>query len=253
MAQKKAGPLAGKAAIVTGSARNIGRATALALAADGASIVVNAVQDKAAAKKVAGEVEATGGKAIVQMANVTDRKAVDAMVKAAVKAFGGVDILVCNASQRGQKPFLEMTFEEWSKVIDISLDGSFHLAQACLPEMMKRGWGRIITLGGISCHIGTPNRVHNLVSKAGLVGFTRGVAMEFAQHNITVNCISPGFINTERPASAGARPTPKVQSPVGRMGEPTEIAAMVRYLCTPEAAYITGQTLHVNGGMYLGS
>jgi len=253
MAQGKAGPLAGKAAIVTGSARNIGRATALTLAADGAAIVVNAVQDRKAAEKVAGEVEAAGARAIVEMADVTDRKAVDRMVQAAVKAFGGVDILVCNASQRGQKPFLEMTFEEWSKVVDISLDGSFHLAQACLPHMIKRGWGRIVTLGGISCHIGTPNRVHNLVSKAGLVGFTRGVAMEFAQHNITVNCIAPGFINTERPASAGARPTPKVQSPVGRMGEPAEIAAMVRYLCTPEAAYITGQTLHVNGGMYLGS
>ena len=253
MAQGKAGPLAGKAAIVTGSARNIGRATALTLAADGAAIVVNAVQDRKAAEKVAGEVEAAGARAIVEMADVTDRKAVDRMVKAAVEAFGGVDILVCNASQRGQKPFLEMTFEEWSKVVDISLDGSFHLAQACLPHMIKRGWGRIVTLGGISCHIGTPNRVHNLVSKAGLVGFTRGVAMEFAQHNITVNCIAPGFINTERPASAGARPTPKVQSPVGRMGEPAEIAAMVRYLCTPEAAYITGQTLHVNGGMYLGS
>ena len=130
MAQKKAGPLAGKAAIVTGSARNIGRATALALAADGASIVVNAVQDKKAAEKVAGEVEEAGGKAIVQMADVTDRKAVDAMVKAAVKAFGGVDILVCNASQRGQKPFLEMTFEEWCKVVDISLVGSFYFAQA---------------------------------------------------------------------------------------------------------------------------
>jgi len=253
MAQKKAGSLAGKAAIVTGSARNIGRATALALAADGASIVVNALKDRAAADTVAGEVEAAGGRAIVHLADVTDRKAVDKMVAAAVKAFGGVDILVCNASQRGQKPFLEMTFEEWSKVVDISLDGSFHLAQACLPHMVRRGWGRIVTLGGISCHIGTPNRVHNLVGKAGLVGFTRGVAMEFAQHNVTVNCISPGFINTERPASAGARPTPKVQSPVGRMGEPAEIAAMVRYLCTPEAAYITGQTLHVNGGMYLGS
>ncbi len=253
MARNNAGALAGKVAIVTGSARNIGRATALALAADGASIVVNALKDKAAADKVAGEVEKAGGKALVHIADVLDRKAVDRMVKAAVDKWGGVDILVCNASQRGQKPFLEMTFEEWSKVVDISLDGSFHLAQACLPHMMKRGWGRIVTLGGISCHIGTPNRVHNLVGKAGLVGFTRGVAMEFAQHNITVNCVAPGFINTERPASAGARPTPKVQSPVGRMGEPDEIAAMVRYLCSPAAAYITGQTLHVNGGMYLGS
>jgi 3-oxoacyl-[acyl-carrier protein] reductase len=252
MAKGKAGPLAGKVAVVTGSARNIGRATALALAADGASIVVNAVKDKVAAEKVAKEVEAAGGKALVHMADVTNRKAVDGMVKAAADKLGGVDILVCNASQRGQKPFLEMTFDEWRNVIDISIDGTFHLAQACLPHMIKKKWGRVVTLGGISWHIGTPNRVHNLVSKAGLVGLTRGLAMEMAQHNITVNCISPGFINTERPASAGARPSLKVNPPIARMGEPTEIAGMVRYLCTPEADYITGQTLHINGGMYLG-
>ena len=252
MAKGNAGPLAGKVAIVTGSARNIGRATVLALAADGAGVVVNAVKDKAAAEKVAKEVEAAGGKALVHMADVTDRKAVDGMVKAAVDKLGGVDILVCNASQRGQKPFLEMTFREWRNVIDISIDGTFHLAQACLPHMIAKKWGRVVTLGGISWHIGTPNRVHNLVSKAGLVGLTRGLAMEMAQHNITVNCISPGFINTERPASAGARPALKVNPPIARMGEPSEIAGMVRYLCTPEADYITGPTLHVNGGMYLG-
>ena len=226
--------------------------SALALAADGANIVVNAVQDTEAAETVAEEIASAGGEAIVHMADVTDRKAVKKMIDAAIGAFSSVDILVCNASARSQKPFTEMTYEEWRRVIDISLDGSFFLAQSAVLHMIEKGWGRIVTLGGISWHIGTPGRVHNLVAKSGLVGFTRGLAGELAQHNITVNCVSPGFINTERPASAGKRPPLKVNPPVARMGETDEIASMIRYLCQPEAAYITGQTLHVNGGMYLG-
>jgi len=253
MPKKPKGSLAGKVALVTGSARNIGRATALALAEDGAAVVINAIKDEDAAAKVAEEITKAGGRAMVCMADVVDKRAVERMVADAASTFGGVDILICNASQRGQKPFTEMTFEEWSSVVDISLDGSFFLAQASVLFMMEKGWGRIVTIGGISCHIGTPGRIHNLVAKAGLVGFTRGLAMEMAEHNITVNCVSPGFINTERPPSAGERPTPKVSSPLGRMGEPEEIASMVRYLCQPSSSYITGQTLHVNGGMYLGS
>ncbi|MFQ5765546.1 MAG: SDR family NAD(P)-dependent oxidoreductase [Rhodospirillales bacterium] len=252
MSEQSNGSLTGKVAIVTGSARNIGRATAMALARDGAAVGINALQDEAAANAVADEITGAGGKACVFMADVTDKKAVDRMVADAASAFGSLDILVCNASQRGQRPFTEMTFEEWSSVVDISLDGSFFLAQASVLYMIERGWGRIVTIGGISCHIGTPGRIHNLVAKAGLVGFTRGLAVEMAEHNITVNCVSPGFIDTERPASAGARPKLKVQPPVGRMGEPDEIASMVRYLCQPTSGYITGQTLHVNGGMYLG-
>ena len=252
MTDTSSGSLDGKVAIVTGSARNIGRATALALAADGASIVVNAIHDQDAADRVAREITDAGGKAISHLCDVTDRKAVKKMDAAAIEAFGSVDILVCNASSRGQKAFTEMNYDEWRRVIDISLDGSFFLAQSAVLHMIEKGWGRIVTLGGISWHIGTPGRVHNLVAKSGLVGFTRGLAVELAEHNITVNCVSPGFIDTERPASAGKRPPLKVNPPVARMGETEEIASMVRYLCQPEAAYITGQTLHVNGGMYLG-
>ncbi|MBC8339544.1 MAG: SDR family oxidoreductase [Rhodospirillales bacterium] len=246
------GPLTGKVALVTGSARNIGRNTALALAADGASVVINALEDEEAAEKVVWEISTNGGQAISCLCDVTDRRAVDNMVGKAVEELGGLDILVLNASQRGQKPFTEMSHEEYRRVIDISLDGAFFLTQACVLHMIEKGWGRIVTLGGISWHIGTKNRVHNLVAKSGLVGFTRGLAMEMAEHGITVNCVSPGFIDTERPASAGKRPPLKVHPPIDRMGSPVEIASMVRYLCQPEAAYITGQTLHVNGGMYLG-
>ena len=252
MTDKNSGSLDGKVAIVTGAARNIGRATALALATDGAAIVVNAVHDQDAADRVAGEITGGGGRAISFLCDITDPKAVKKMDAAAIEAFGSVDILICNASSRGLKAFTEMTYKEWRRVIDISLDGSFFLAQSAVLHMIEKGWGRIVTLGGISWHIGTPGRVHNLVAKSGLVGFTRGLAMEMAEHNITVNCVSPGFIDTERPASAGVRPPLKIPPPVARMGTTDEIAAMVRFLCQPEAAYITGQTIHVNGGMYLG-
>ncbi|NQV84283.1 MAG: SDR family oxidoreductase [Rhodospirillales bacterium] len=245
-------PLDGKVALVTGSARNIGRATAMALAADGASVVINALNDADAAGKVVSEIIANGGQAIACLGDVTDRRAVDSMVSMAVDTFGGMDILVCNASQRGQKPFTEMSHEEWRRIIDISLDGAFFLAQASVSHMIEKGWGRIVTLGGISWHVGTPGRVHNLVAKSGLVGFTRGLAVEMAEHGITVNCVSPGFIDTDRPASAGKRPPLKIHPPIDRMGTTDEIASMVRYLCQPDAGYITGQTMHVNGGMYLG-
>ena len=245
-------PLAGKTALVTGAARNIGRAIAHHLAHEGANIVVNAVSDPDAANHVVEELKEIGVGAIVCMANVTDKSAVDKMFSDAVDAFGGVDILVLNASSRGQVPFLEMTYEQWRNVIDISLDGAFYCSQAALPMMQKNGWGRIVTLGGISWHIGTPTRVHNLVSKSGLAGFTRGLAVEFAEDGITVNCVSPGFIDTVRPASAGALPDRKINAPVARKGTVDEIASMVRYLCSPESGYVTGQIMHVNGGMYLG-
>jgi len=244
--------LAGKVALITGAARNIGRAIAHHLADDGADIVVNAVSDQAAADEVVREIEAKGRRAIACMANVTDAGAVKAMAERARDELGGVDILVLNASARGQVPFLDMTFEQFHNVVDISIDGMFHLSQACIPMMREKGWGRIVTIGGVSWHVGTPTRVHNLVAKSGLSGFTRGLAVEFAQDGITVNSVSPGFIDTVRPASAGALPNRPVKAPVERMGTVDEVASMVHYLCLPESAYVTGQIMHVNGGMYLG-
>lgn len=245
--------LVGKVAIVTGSARNIGKATAITLARNGASVVINALQDTKAAERVVSEITENGGTAISILCDILDRKAVDRMVDETVSKLGNVDMLVLNASQRGQKPFTQMNYDEWRNVIDISLDGAFFLSQSCVPHMMKNGWGRIVTLGGISWHVGTPGRVHNLVAKSGLVGFTRGLAVELAEQNITVNCVSPGFIDTERPTSAGKRPSIKIHPPIDRLGTTNEIASMVCYLCQPEAGYITGQTLHVNGGLYLGN
>ncbi len=245
-------PFAGRVAIISGAARNIGKTIALRLASEGAAVVVNAVQDREAADAVAHEISEAGGQAMAHVGDVTDPETVKKMVDMAAAAFGRIDILVSNASVRGQKPIEEMTLEEWHRVLAVPLDGAFLLSKACLPHMKKQGSGRIITLGGISAYIGTKNRVHLLTAKAGLVGFTRGLAAEVANSGITCNVVSPGHIDTDRPASAGARPTIAVQPPVNRMGLPEEIASMVRYLCLPEAAYITGQTLHVNGGLYMG-
>ena len=245
-------PLTGRVAIVTGSARNIGRTIALRLAADGAAVVVNAVQDSAAADAVAHEISKAGGQAMAHVADVTNEEAVQKMVGMATMAFGRIDIIVSNASVRGQVPIEEMSLEEWHRVLAVPLDGAFLLSKACIPHMKKNNWGRIITLGGISAYIGTKNRAHLLAAKAGLVGFTRGIAAEVADCGITCNVVSPGHIDTDRPASAGVRPPLVVRPPIDRFGRPDEVASMVRYLCLPEAAYITGQTMHVNGGLYMG-
>lgn len=245
-------PLTGRVAIVTGSARNIGRTIALRLAADGAAVVVNAVQDSAAADAVAHEISKAGGQAMAHVADVTNEEAVQKMVGMAATAFGRIDIMVSNASVRGQVPIEKMSLEEWHRVLAVPLDGAFLLSKACIPHMKKNNWGRIITLGGISAYIGTKNRAHLLAAKAGLVGFTRGIAAEVADRGITCNVVSPGHIDTDRPASAGVRPPLVVRPPIDRFGRPDEVASMVRYLCLPEAAYITGQTMHVNGGLYMG-
>ena len=245
-------PLAGKTALVTGSARNIGRATVHRLADLGADIVVNAVGDLQAAETVAAEIRDKGRKSIACLADITDPGSVQEMVARAKTELGGVDILVLNASSRGQVPFLELDYETFRRVIDISVDGAFHCAQACLPHMQKKGWGRIVTLGGIAWHVGMKDRVHSLISKSALAGFTHGLAAEFAEDGVTVNCVSPGFIETARPASAGQLPQTKIDAFIPRKGTPEEVASMVCYLCLPESGYITGQIMHVNGGMYLG-
>lgn len=246
-------PLEGKTVLVTGAARNIGRAIALALASDGANIIVNTLRDEEAAKSVAAEVEALGVGCLVNVCDVTDRKAVDKMVGEAKAAFGSVDIFVSNASARGMVDFLDMSYEDWRRVIDISLDGAFHCSQATLPMMVEKGWGRIVTLGGIAWHSGFARRANNLAGKAGLTGFTRALAAEFGGKGITSNSVSPGAVDTVRPASAGTAPVRENLPPVPRKAHIDEVASAVRFLCQPEQAYINGQIIHVNGGAYMGT
>jgi 3-oxoacyl-[acyl-carrier protein] reductase len=246
-------PLAGKTALVTGASRNIGKAIAETYAAAGANVIINTLQDRGAADAVAAGITANGGKAIVEVADIVDRPAVEAMVARAQGEFGGIDIMVANASARGLVDFLEMDYATWRRIIDISLDGTFHLAQTTLPGMIERGWGRIITVGGISWHLGFKRRANNLAGKSGLVGLTRALAAEFGDRGITANNISPGQIDTARPASAGQRPQTANQPPVPRMGHVDEIASAALFLADPRQGYVNGQIMHVNGGLYMGT
>lgn len=245
--------LAGKVALVTGGARNIGRAISMALAAGGAAVVVNANTSRAEAEQTVAAIRAAGGRAALQLADVTDAKAVAAMVEAAAREFGRLDVLVNNAAIRAETPFADMKLEEWQRVLASVLDGAFICAQACLPHLARAGGGAIVNIGGLTAHQGAAGRAHVVTAKAGLAGMTRALALDLAPQDITVNCVVPGTIETlrglpgapERPAHRQGLP------PLGRRGEPAEVASAVRFLCGPGARYITGQSLHVNGGGYL--
>jgi 3-oxoacyl-[acyl-carrier protein] reductase len=245
--------LAGKVALVTGGARNIGRAIARALAAGGASVMVNAKTSRAQAEETVAMIEQAGGKAAVHIADVTDSRAVAAMVEATVQRFGRLDALVNNAAVRMEAPFEQITLEDWRRVISSILDSAFVCTQACLPQLIKSGGGTVVNIGGLTGHRGATGRAHVISAKAGLAGMTKALALDLAPQHITVNCVVPGTIDSqrglpgvpERPAHRAAPP------PIGRRGEPEEVAAMVRMLCGPDARYITGQAIHVNGGGYL--
>ena len=245
--------LGGKVAIVTGAGRNIGRAIALALAQDGASIVVNARSNSAEAEGVAREIETMGGKALVHIGDVADASAVQAMADAAMKQFGRIDILVNNAALRREKSFAEMSYADWREIMDVTLDGTFHCVKACLPALRKSGAGTIVNIGGLSAHTGARDRAHVVTAKAGIIGFTRALAHDLADDGITVNCVVPGLIGTPRPKD---RPEPahhlRHQTITGARGRPEDVAATVRFLCSPGARYINGQAIHSNGGAYLG-
>ena len=245
--------LEGKVALVTGAGRNIGRAIALRLARDGAAVAVNGRHDRAVVDAVVAEIAAAGGRAMACIADVSDERAVAGMADTVGTELGGVDILVGNAGLRRQTPFLEMGFAEWREILAVSLDGMFLLARALAPAMAARGGGAIVGLSGISTHVGTPNRCHVSASKAGLEGLMRALAVELAPHGIRCNCVAPGAVDTERGAAAGPMPSSLIERgiPLGRKSSVDEIAAAVRFLVGPEAGSVTGQTLHVNGGVFL--
>jgi 3-oxoacyl-[acyl-carrier protein] reductase len=247
-------PLHGKVALVTGAGKNIGRAIALVLARDGATILVNGRADKAAVDGVVGEIKAAGGNAVAAMGDVSDPAVAPRLAAEAEKQFGGVDILVSNAGLRRQTSFLDMSFEEWREIMSVALDGAFLLGKAFVPQMVAKGQGgAFVAMSGISTHLGTPNRCHVSASKSGLEGLMRALAVELAPHRITCNALSPGAIDTSRAASAGPMPANRVNRPIPlkRFGTVDEIAAMVRLLVGPEGTFITGQTIHVNGGEFL--
>src|SRR6202043_3634493 len=246
--------LSGRVALVTGAGRNIGRAIALALAQGGASVVVNARGNRTEAEAVMREIESAGGKALVHLGDVADAAAVQAMADMAVKQLGRIDILVNNAALRREKPFGEMSFAEGREILDVTLDGAFHCAKACLPALRKSGAGTIVNIGGLSAHTGSKDRAHVVTAKAGIIGFTRALAHDLAADGITVNCVVPGLIGTPPPKD---KPEPAHhlthRTTTGERGSPEDVAATVRFLCGEGARYISGQAIHTNGGAYLGS
>jgi 3-oxoacyl-[acyl-carrier protein] reductase len=250
-ALQKSTELTGKVALVTGATKNIGRAIARSLAAAGAIVAVNSRASKEDGDKVVAEIVAAGGQAQAYVADIADGVAVQAMVQSITDAYGGVDILVLNASIRKQTPITEMSFEEWRRIMSISLDGSFHCVKACLPTMTQRRDGAIVTLGGLMALAGAKNRVHGSVVKHGLVGMTRALALDLAEYGIRVNCVAPGQMNTPPAGEPLVVPSPSKTVPFGRKGEPEEIAATVRFLCSPGSSFITGQTVHVNGAQMM--
>jgi 3-oxoacyl-[acyl-carrier protein] reductase len=243
--------LAGKVALVTGGALNIGRAISLELAAAGAAVAVNTRSSREQADGAVDEIRRSGGQADTFMADVSDGAAVGEMVGGVLERFGRIDILVLNASIRREVRFRDMTFEQWREIMSISLDGSFHCIKACLPSMIENRGGNIVTLGGDNALSGAVGKASSSAAKNGLVGLTRALSKELAEYGIRVNCVSPGNMNTTRPAYRPAKESPKGRIPLGRWGEPDEIAAAVRFLCGPGGGFITGQTLHINGGQYV--
>ena len=244
--------LEGRVALVTGASRNIGRATALALAAGGAAVVVNARVSAEEARSVAAEIEARGGRAVAHVADVTDEAGVRGMVEDALKNFGRLDILVNNAAIRGVSTIDAIDVAEFRRITGIILDGAFICVKACLPALRAGGQGAIVNIGGMSGHTGAAGRAHVVAAKMGLVGLTRALAHDLAKDAITVNCVVPGLIETVRTATSGAHTAHSRDTLLGRRGAPEEIAAAVRFLAGPNARYVTGQDWHINGGAYLG-
>jgi len=244
--------LVGKTAIVTGAGRNIGRAIALALAAGGASVLVNARSNKAEADKVVKEIAAAGGKATAHLGDVADAKTAQGLADAALKAFGRIDILVNNAALRREKNIADMSYEEWREVMGVILDGAFLCSKACIPAL-KRNGGAIVNIGGMSAHIGSKDRAHVMTAKAALVGFSRALAHDLAADRITANCVVPGAIETSRPSTSLTPAHHLTHGTItGERGKPEDIAAMVRFLAGPGGRFVTGQSIHVNGGAFLG-
>jgi 3-oxoacyl-[acyl-carrier protein] reductase len=246
--------LDGRVALVTGSGRNIGRAIALRLAAEGAAVVVNSRSNQAQIQAVVAEIEAAGGRAIGCLADVTLEEDVTRLVQTACDTFGGLDILVNNAAVRHESPLAETTLSDWRRITGIILEGAFLCARAAAPHLGRNGWGAIVNIGGMTGASGALNRIHVVTAKAGLEGMTKALAWDMAAQDVTVNLVHPGMVDTPRD-HAGAPASPahhKVHRPLlGRRGDPAEVASVVAMLAGPDGRFMTGQILHVNGGTYL--
>src|SRR5262245_4641563 len=246
------GDLLNRVAIVTGSARNIGRAIALTLARAGAAVVVTTLQSADAAEETAQDIRANGGRAITKLADVREPAQVAALVAAAVDAFGRLDIVVNNAAVRHESDLATVSYQDYRTIVTTILDGAFLMSQAAMPFLIRSDCGSIVNIGGMTAHLGAPRRVPLLTAKIGLIGMTRGLAHDLAPHGITVNCVVPGLMTTARgkSATAGLHSAGKAP-PIARRGLPDDVASLVHFLCGPQSRYLTGQTLHANGGGFM--
>ncbi len=239
--------LDGKRALVTGASGGIGGAIARALHAQGAAVALAGTR-RAALDAVA---ESLGERAAVVVADLSDAAAADALVKEAEAALGGLDILINNAGLTRDGLVMRMKDEDWQRVLDVNLTAAFRLSRACLRGMMRQRWGRIIAVTSVVGHTGNPGQANYAASKAGIAGMTKAIAAEVASRGITVNCVAPGFIATAMTDALNDEQRQRIQAqiPAGRMGAAEEVASAVAYLASAEAGYVTGQTVHVNGGM----
>lgn len=242
--------LTGQIALVTGASRGIGQAIADALMQAGAKVIGTATTAEGAAA-IDARLKANGGRGVAL--NVTDPKACEDIIDLIVKDFGGIQILVNNAGITRDQLAMRMKADEWTDVIDTNLSAVFRLSQAVLRPMMKARSGRIINITSIVGHMGNPGQANYAAAKAGVSGMTRALAREIGSRNITVNCVAPGFIDTDmtRALSEEQQNALKANIPLARLGTPEDVAQAVAFLASPAAAYITGNTLHVNGGLYL--
>ncbi|MFZ4118331.1 MAG: 3-oxoacyl-ACP reductase FabG [Polynucleobacter sp.] len=242
--------LTGQIALVTGASRGIGQAIADALMQAGAKVIGTATTAEGAVA-IDARLKANGGHGVAL--NVTDPKACEGIIDLIVKDFGGIQILVNNAGITRDQLAMRMKSEEWTDVIDTNLSAVFRLSQAVLRPMMKARSGRIINITSIVGHMGNPGQANYAAAKAGVSGMTRALAREIGSRNITVNCVAPGFIDTDmtRALSEEQQNALKANIPLARLGTPEDVAQAVAFLASPAAAYITGNTLHVNGGLYL--
>ena len=245
--------VANNTALVTGASRGIGRATAIELAKAGAKVAVNYAGNRAAAEEVVAQIQAAGGQAFMVQADVGDAAAVDAMVKSVVEQFGSIDILVNNAGITRDNLIMRMKEEDWDAVIHTNLKGIFNCTKVVTKLMMKQRYGRIVNMTSVVGVMGNAGQSNYAAAKAGVIGFTKSMAKELASRNITVNAVAPGYISTDMTADLPDQAKADLQSqiPLQRLGNPADVASAVLFLVSPGADYITGQTLHVDGGMVM--
>ena len=246
-----------RVAVVTGAASGMGLAIARRLAADGHRVALLDLHAEAALR-AADELRQNGARTIAAEVDVTDRGAVDAALGKVRAELGPVAMMITAAGVDAFEPFDKITLASWERVVDVNLTGTFHSIQAAVPDMLEARWGRIVTISSSSAQSGSPHMAHYVAAKAGVIGLTRALALELARHGITVNCVPPGMIDTPMLRRAeGGGDIAKLEKlaarmiPVGRIGTPEEIAATCGFLCSDEAAFITGQVIGVNGGMVL--